>query len=130
MAGRKMLEWSRDLPAWAKWGADERGDTRVDVDPDVYFPKFLGIMKKVAPELDTDSPTQNMLQVATWIMQRRLKKLMYDDGKDYLRLHILRRPAWAEKNFPVGEPINKRKFYKKLGIDKIKVDPEPEDIDW
>ena len=56
---------------------------------------------------------------------------MYADGKDYLRLHIERgTDAWAEKNFPVGDEINKRTVYKKLGLDKIKVQPEPEGIDW
>ena len=128
--GKKMFVWSRDLPAWAAWGKDEQGDTRVDVDPDVIYPKFLGIIKSVKPELDIEHPTQAMLQVAMWVLHRRLKKLMYEDGKDYLRVHILKRPAWADKNFPVGDKIDKRAIYKKLGLDKIKSEPEPEDIDW
>jgi len=127
---RKMLEWSTDLPAWASWGVDEQGEVRVDVDPDVVYPKFLGIIKSVVPELDIAHPTRKMLKVAEWVMTRRLKKLMYADGKDYLRLHILGSPTWAEKNFPVGDDINKRAIYKKLGLDKIKVEPEPEGIDW
>ena len=127
---RKMVKWSCELPDWAEWGEDEQGNLRIDVDPDIVFPKFLGIMKQVKPELDIENPTRQMIQIATWLVQRRLKKLMYADGNDFLRLHILRRPAWRLVNFPNGEYINKRSIYKKLGLDKVRPEKETIEVDW
>jgi len=129
---REMVKWSIDLPDWASWGEDDKGRLRVVLDPDVIYPKFLGIMKQVMPELDIDHPTQNMLQIATWLAQRRIKKLMYDSGYDFVRFYFPKSTGdrWKFVNFPRGDKINKRVFYRKLGLDKIRPESGPVRVDW
>lgn len=127
---REMLKWSRDLPDWAAWGEDDKGRLRVELDPSVIYPKFLALIKEHSKaDIDVEHPTQKMLQLALWVAQRRLKKLMYADGKNFIRFHIINRPEWADKNFPEGDSIDKRAVYKKLGLDKIRPEPEVE-INW
>ena len=128
---REMKKWSIDLPDWASWGRDDKGRLRVDVEADVVYPKFLGIMKQLKPELDIEHPTIQMVEVARFLFHRRLKKLMYQDGHDFVRIHILpsENGVWADNNLPEGDKIDKRFFYRKLGLDKIKPSVEV-DVDW
>jgi hypothetical protein len=117
----KTPKWIEKLPAWAKFNPK---DEFVEVDPDVVYSKFLKLMEELDPVYANVSTeiTQDGLEIARLLFTRTLKKIMYENGGEFLSLRILKKDQkWALKNFETRaqrkeKPLSKQQAYVKLGF--------------
>lgn len=78
----------------------DEGINYFEVDPDVVYPLFLA---ELGYPKDGKQITQIELEVARLCFTRDLKELYSPDKP--MKLKILKRPAWALKNFPIGKKL-------------------------
>lgn len=82
---------NRKLPSWAQ----RHSDGRVEVDPDVVYPLFLGA-------IGYEGITQEALETCRMVITRHL----HDINDSQLRLVITYRPKWALRNYPKGVALD------------------------
>lgn len=111
-------KWVEYLPEWASYNPK---DGAIEVKANVVYPLWLKKMKDLDPSLKGiyKEITQEALEAARLTFTRFLKKIMYDHGGKglYLRIIAGKDKNWALAKYPIGDPVNRRIVYIKLGLD-------------
>ena len=111
-------KWVEHLPEWASYNPK---DGAIEVKANVVYPLWLKKMEEADPSLKgiSENITQEALEAARLTFTRFLKKIMYDhDGKGlYLRIIAGKEKRWVLAKYIIGDPVNRRIVYIKLGLD-------------